>query len=645
MTTSIYPLQFIKKGIRYGLTPALALAIATSVTFAQETPAEEAQEQTEAAPTAAEPSQTKADETPQPQAQEQAEEQSQQQDSSKSEQVEQTPDETTKTQSQADQAPSAQKQEMKSKQEAAQEQLQKARKRAQEAKRKLEQLQKQAETSQESASEDTAETTSSADQRTDQEVQQRLQTQLKRQRVLDVDNIDIQVNNGRVVLVGTVNSPLAKQRAVTIAESVRGVRKVDNRLQVMRPNQTNPVQEQQATDNQIREAVMVALKEETNIESDYIDVTVENRIVTLEGEVHSRMELLLAESIARRVPGVRSVRPELDIQLRNGRDNEEIAQDVLEALRWDNLVNAQNIKVDVQDNVVILTGMVGTAAEKRRARMNAWVSGVRMVDADDLEVSPWKDNFTEVTPERETRTDEALQVAVKNALMRDPRVFSNNIMVEVLDGRVSLTGSVDNLKSSRAAAQVTRSIYGVTEVINQITIAPNATVNNELLTATVRDAIIRDPYLDRYQIGVNIFDNKAYLTGTVDTLFEKAHAEDVVAAINGIMQVVNELKVEQTEGARLPYNPYADQTNPRDYDWYVYRPATTTLPDVELKSEIESELWWSPFVDSRQILVSVENGIATLTGVVSSTAEMRSAEQNALEAGAKSVVNNLTVAR
>jgi osmotically-inducible protein OsmY len=66
--------------------------------------------------------------------------------------------------------------------------------------------------------------------------------------------------------------------------------------------------------------------------------------------------------------------------------------------------------------------------------------------------------------------------------------------------------------------------------------------------------------------------------------------------------------------------------------------------DNELRRDVEHELEWEPSVDERRIGVSVQDGIVTLTGEVSSYAERWKAER-AVErvAGVKAIVNELQV--
>lgn len=83
------------------------------------------------------------------------------------------------------------------------------------------------------------------------------------------------------------------------------------------------------------------------------------------------------------------------------------------------------------------------------------------------------------------------------------------------------------------------------------------------------------------------------------------------------------------------------------YDYYDYEPSGFGTrdwrwkSDAELKEDVQSELYWSPFVDSDDISVSVNNGEVTLKGTVEDENEVDDAIENAYEAGAKNVISKL----
>ena len=65
--------------------------------------------------------------------------------------------------------------------------------------------------------------------------------------------------------------------------------------------------------------------------------------------------------------------------------------------------------------------------------------------------------------------------------------------------------------------------------------------------------------------------------------------------------------------------------------------------DTEIADDIMDELFWSPYVDSDRIGVTVKNGQAALIGTAASRFAANAAVQNAFEGGAKTVQTKLVL--
>jgi osmotically-inducible protein OsmY len=179
-------------------------------------------------------------------------------------------------------------------------------------------------------------------------------------------------------------------------------------------------------------------------------------------------------------------------------------------------------------------------------------------------------------------------------------------------------------------------------VDNWIKVRPG-TPSDRTIADYVEDAIGRDPYLERYQVDVTVVDGEVYLYGEVDSTYEKAHADDVAARQVGVTAVHNYLDINDPVDVVYDYDPYVDRWSIYDYDWYSPSVDTTTESDWEILEEINDELWWSPFVDSDAVTVTVDDGVATLTGTVDTWNEREAATENAYEGGAIAVDNDLAV--
>lgn len=447
--------------------------------------------------------------------------------------------------------------------------------------------------------------------------------------------IDVQTNNGIVTISGEVNNILAKKRATAIAETVKGVRSVINTIEVRSTGMT---------DSEIAESVRTALIFDPATDSWEINVKVNDGVVTLTGNVDSWQEKWLAGKVAEGVAGVRDLNNRIEVNVNTSRSDSEIKTEIEQALKWDALVDGALIDVKVDNGHVTLSGTVGSAAEKNYAEMDCWVAGVVGVN-NDINVESWARDSRFRKDKYKNLSDPGVKRAVNDALFYDPRVNSFDANVEVDNGTVTLEGTVDNLKAKRAAAQTARNTVGVWRVKNRIKVRPAMEYSDATIEKRVEKALMRDPYVNRYDLGVSVLNGEVYLTGDVDSYFEKAQADDVASRINGVVAVNNNIKVEDKFDVMI-YDPYlySGWWDVYDYDWYAYPDRlSTTKTDWEIKEDIEDELWWSPFVDSDEVDVEVKDGVAALKGTVDTYAEKTAATENAFEGGAIAVDNDLRV--
>ncbi|MEZ6097715.1 MAG: BON domain-containing protein [Pirellulaceae bacterium] len=467
---------------------------------------------------------------------------------------------------------------------------------------------------------------------TDQTISDKIDEELLLDPGVVSTKIDVRTSDGIVTLTGDVTNILAKERAARVAEIVKGVRSVVNRIEVSRSIGRS--------DAQIRRDVETALLDDPATESYEITTTVENGEATLTGTVESYQERELAKTVAKGVRGVVAINDEIDVDYKSDRADSEIKHEIEQALRWNTHVDNYLINVSVKDGTVALSGTVGSAAEKRMAESDAWVAGVSSVDSSKLTVEGWARDDKLRGDKYVVKSEDELRDAVKDALLYDPRVMSFNVDVDVVGSTVTLRGEVDNLKAKRAAEQGATNTVGVSYVDNRLKVRLDSWPNDSEVAEDIRSALLRDPYVERFEVTVSVIDGTAHLYGTVDSSFEKNRADDVASRITGVLDVENHLLVDYDTA--YIYDPYVDDYVSDDelIDYDRRAPLET---DSQIKESIESELWWSPFVDSDEVSVTVDDGVATLTGTVDSSGERHSATENAYEGGATLVDNDLVV--
>lgn len=472
---------------------------------------------------------------------------------------------------------------------------------------------------------------SSANPLTDEKITNAVERQLFLNSAVPFHSLDVETYNGIVTLSGTVKDLLAKDQAQKTAQMVKGVRSVVNQITIDPPERS---------DLSLESDIRVALTNDPATERYEVFVEANDGVVTLTGTVDSWQEKQISAYVAKGVAGVKEIYNNIEIDYQVERSDEEIEADIQRALDYDLWVDDALIAVDVEDGEVVLSGTVGSAAEKQTAIADAWVTGVESVTSDELEVREWARNENLREGKYVERSDEEIKEAVKDAFFFDPRVSAFEPEVSVDDGFVTLTGIVDNLQAKRAAENDARNVVGVFGVDNYLRVRPEDIPEDAELEADITNSFRRSPFIDRWEMDVSVIDGVVFLNGEADSWYEKAHAENIAARTQGVVDVRNNLAVK-----------YAD-----DYDYYDYYGWNSDYPplydsnggssgmsDSEIENKIESQFWWSPYVNKDEVNVTVVNGTAFLEGTVDTQREKRFAEVNALEGGAKEVVNNIEV--
>lgn len=213
------------------------------------------------------------------------------------------------------------------------------------------------------------------------------------------------------------------------------------------------------TDDQIKRDVMDELLWEPLLLASEIGVAVKSGVVTLSGIVDSYAKKLSAERAAKRVSGVKVVA--LDIQVgvspRFAKSDTEIAEAVLNALKWHTAVQENSIKIKVEDAIVKLEGEVEWEYQRNNAKLAIEnLSGVKAV-------------INLITVKPKISADD-LEKKISAAFHRNATLDAGKIMVKVSGNRVILNGSVRSFAESDDAEDAAWAAPGVLNVENNLEI-------------------------------------------------------------------------------------------------------------------------------------------------------------------------------
>ncbi len=213
------------------------------------------------------------------------------------------------------------------------------------------------------------------------------------------------------------------------------------------------------SDAALKQDVEEELFWDPTVDARQIAVAVHDRIVTLHGAVSSWAQKFAAQKAAQRVAGIRALVLEVTVAASPGlRADQDLAAAIVTALRWQEGLQDQTIRVEVEHGCVTLDGVVDWGYQRHAAEaLVSQMAGVVGV-TNRITVSV-----------QQTAADVGAQIAA--ALARRAQRESSAISVEATDGVVTLTGTVDSLAEKRAACGAAWSVKGVREVIDRLTVA------------------------------------------------------------------------------------------------------------------------------------------------------------------------------
>jgi osmotically-inducible protein OsmY len=269
--------------------------------------------------------------------------------------------------------------------------------------------------------------------------------------------------------------------------------------------------------------------------------------VFLTGSVNSPAKKSLVEQIVEGVSGVQAIQNDIDFAPAGIRPDAQIEEEIKSRLKYDALVDASFIDVNVEDGHVTLAGRVSNAAQKRLAVQDAWVGGVKSVDAEKLRVSHLLREQPPVRRQVELPSDEAIERAAAISLTQDPRVPADAVAVDVANGAVTLSGQVASLATKRAIEQDISNIVGVSRVNNKLEVV-SPSLSDSAIEERIREAFGRNPYLARADLVVSVTEGRVVLSGIAEHSYQISEAEELASRVRGVRQVENKIHLQESFG-------------------------------------------------------------------------------------------------
>lgn len=221
-----------------------------------------------------------------------------------------------------------------------------------------------------------------------------------------------------------------------------------------------------------------------------------------------------------------------------------------------------------------------------------------------------------MTPTR----NEFIKQSIVDQLTWDSSVNSNNVMVNVRDGKVELSGNVENMTARMAAERNAQQVKGVLSVDNRLEIKFPSGIkvpNDTELRTKVETLLSWNNEIQADHIEVTCENHVVTLSGRVETSWEKHHGTTLVSAIKGVLDVNNNLSVVPAMSEK----------------------------DEHIKEELTRAFQRTYPIDENKIQIEVVKGVVQLTGKVPDFFVKLQAKNMAMQTkGVKEVVDSITLA-
>jgi osmotically-inducible protein OsmY len=208
--------------------------------------------------------------------------------------------------------------------------------------------------------------------------------------------------------------------------------------------------------------VQNAIKWEPLLHAAEIGVTAINGVVTLTGTVDSYAKKYEAEEAAKKVSGLKALVEKIEIKFSSTwkKNDTELANEILNSLKWNWEIPSENIVVKVENGWVRLNGEVRWNYQREAAKKAVKeLSGVLGV-TNDIKLSAEAHDAIE-------------KKDIQDAFTRNWSIGEKNIKVNVLNDNVTLTGTVESYYQRDEAGRIAWYAPGVTSVDNELVVEFN----------------------------------------------------------------------------------------------------------------------------------------------------------------------------
>lgn len=345
---------------------------------------------------------------------------------------------------------------------------------------------------------------------------------------LDIQNIHMLVDNGRVTLEGTLDAYWKKTSIDEIIGNIEGLVDIDNKLTVVYPE---PVE-----DTKVREEILDAMVRGVGVSARGINIEVTEGAVTISGTVAGWETYNAIYNAVLYTNGVKSIEDKLVVKSIQAVNiaKEKIRQRVLDEIFSDARIDASQINISIQNGVVVLSGTVPTYNQRIWAKVAALrVKNVASVSNELLIKQPQP--LTE---------DAFIRERIENILRWNCLVCIKDLNLMIDSGFVVMEGTVDAYWKKIEAEKMLLNVIGVMDLVNKLTVTPQEKISDKALARNLAIALDRKAAVNINDVEIRVNNGVVTLFGVVPSWQARSAAFDATSYTRGVKDIKNFLVVE-----------------------------------------------------------------------------------------------------
>ena len=212
------------------------------------------------------------------------------------------------------------------------------------------------------------------------------------------------------------------------------------------------------TNEKLQKDIQNAIKFEPLLQASEIGIVEKDGVVTLTGTVDRYSKMIEAENIVKKVPGVKVIVDKIELDYGYiGNNDTEIAEEILNILKWNLNILQEKIVIKVHRGWIYLDGTLDWNYQRESAIMAmSNFSGVKGV-INNIKIK------SELKKQVEKET-------IENAFNRNWALNYDSVYVDVSGCKVTLRGTVDSFYEKEEAERIAWNTLGVCAVNNELTI-------------------------------------------------------------------------------------------------------------------------------------------------------------------------------